>query len=172
MCSHPTSVVIVRSRRLSDRVASCPYCPILISLSKPYSSPPGITLPPHTPRARSQATRRNRHNIAHAILIPLIAILFPLVGALEAVVPCCDAGDESIVRWPIVLLRNDFVVALDREVVRRSHDAERSNGKYRPTSGAQSPREVEVPSLPEAVVVVEEVCLVVLASPSQRKRRV
>jgi hypothetical protein len=62
----------------------------------------------------------------------------------------------------IVLFRNEFVVALDREVVGRDRDADRSKEEDGPASSAQRPREIEMPPVPEAVVVVEEVCLPVL----------
>ena len=64
-------------------------------------------------------------------------------------------------RSPIVLLDigrvgNELVVALGREVDGGCCDSQRSERQEGPARSAERPREVEVPAIPESLVVVEE----------------
>ena len=154
-------------------------------------SSPSIAFPPITrsntalsPITWCNTARRNTNNIAHAILIPLVAILHTLARAFEPVVPSGDArkkpkhplkrflstrqsvriymrsGERSPIVWrTVVLFGNELVVAFDGEVEGGDGDADGSQEEDGPAGGAERPREVKVPALPEAVVVVEEECL-------------
>jgi hypothetical protein len=80
------------------------------------SSPPCITLPPYTPTTRRQTTRRNGHDVAHAILVALVGVLFALVCAFEAVVPGGDAGEEAIANVNFEAWRVEGMEMLGEEV--------------------------------------------------------
>jgi len=62
---------------------------------------------------------------------------------------------SPIVWWTVVFFGDELVITLNREVQGRCSDADGSQDEDGPTSGAERPGKVEVPPLPEAVIVVE-----------------
>ena len=64
---------------------------------------------------------------------------------------------RSLIVWlDLRLVGNELVVALDGEVEGGSDYAETCEGENGPAGGAERPRDVEMPAVPEAGVVVEE----------------
>lgn len=106
--------------------------------------------------AGSNATGGDADDVTHAILIPLIAVLHSGVWALETVVPSRNARKKPIVWRTVVVFGNEFVVALGRQVKGGSGNANRCQDEDGPAGSAQRPREIEMPAVPEAIVMVKE----------------
>jgi len=103
------------------------------------------------------ATRRHAGK-AHGILVSLITVVCARAGipTLPSVVPGGDARNQPIVLLDIGRVGNELVVALGREVDGGCCDSQRSERQEGPARSAERPREVEVPAIPESLVVVEE----------------